>query len=81
MTYVNGVLWIMSPQYRHEKGRDGSASWSTQYACATSLDCEAAGATTFRKGVPGQPIGIGKEGDETYYLGDRRGLGPRQGGT
>lgn len=69
MTYCDGVLWIMSPQFRHEKGARRIGVIVDAYADATTLECEAAGATTFKKGVPDQPIGKGKEGDETYYLG------------
>ena len=69
MTYCDGVLWIMSPQFRHEKGARLIGAIVDTYTDATNLECEAAGATTFKKGVPGEPIGHGKEGDETYYLG------------
>ena len=69
MTYVHGVLWLMSPQFRHEQGALGLHALIIEYAVLTNLDIEPAGATTFHKGVPGSPLGIGKEGDETYYLG------------
>ncbi len=69
MTYVDGVLWIMSPEFRHEAGARRLGAIVDAYTCHTGLDCEATGATTFRNGVPGRAIGQGKEGDETYYLG------------
>jgi len=69
MTYTDGVLWIMSPQFRHEIGARRLGALVLAYALTTKLECEAAGATTFKKGVPDQPTGKGKEGDETYYLG------------
>ncbi len=69
MTFIDGVLWLMSPEFIHESG----ARWIDQivwtYSEVTGLDGTPAGATTFRK-PPGEVrSGVGKEGDNTYYLG------------
>jgi hypothetical protein len=69
MTYRHGVLWIMSPQYRHELAARLIAQVVWAFIEATGLDCWPVGATTFRKGVPGRRLGHGKEGDEAFYLG------------
>lgn len=69
MTYDDGVLWIMSPEFRHELGANLLDKIVWAFAEETGLDCLPAGATTFRKGGPGRTRGKAKEGDETYYLG------------
>jgi Uma2 family endonuclease len=70
MAYHDGVLEIMSPEFRHEKGGWRLGLLVFAYAAAFEVACEAAGATTFRKGLPGQLKGKGKEPDASFYLGD-----------
>jgi Uma2 family endonuclease len=69
MAYHDGVLEIMSPEFRHEKGGRRLGVLVFAYCAALEVACEPAGATTFRKGAPGLPEGKGKEPDESFYLG------------
>jgi Uma2 family endonuclease len=69
MAYHDGVLEIMSPEFRHEKGGHRLGVLVFAYCAAFEVACEPAGATTFRKGLPGQRKGKGKEPDESYYIG------------
>src|SRR5262249_33266037 len=61
MAYHDGVLEITSPEYLYEKW--GWPVVFVVFAFAEEFDvaCEAAGSTTFRKGLPGQLKGRGKE--------------------
>jgi Uma2 family endonuclease len=69
MAYHDGVLEIMSPEFRHEKGGWSLGLLVCEYAVALRIPCQAAGATTFRKGVPRRRKGQGKEPDASFYLG------------
>jgi Uma2 family endonuclease len=68
MTYHDGVLELMSPEYRHEGGayridvviRAVTAVFETPYL--------GAGSTTFRKGRVRERRGKGKEPDQSYYF-------------
>ena len=68
LTYHDGVLEIMSPQYRHERGQLLLAMIVRAYAASTGLECLGSGSTTFRKGLPGQLKGKGKEPDQSFYF-------------
>ncbi len=68
MTYHDGVLEIMSPEFRHERASFRLGMLVCAYAASTGLDCEATASTTFRKGLPGQRKGTGKEPDESFYF-------------
>ncbi len=68
MTYHDGVLEVMSPEFRHESGSFRLGMIVCAYAASTGLECEAAGSTTFKKGVPGAREGKGKEPDESFYI-------------
>jgi Uma2 family endonuclease len=70
MAYHDGVLEIMSPEYRHEKGGWRMGFLIAAYAEVFDVACEPTGSTTFRKGLPGQLKGKGKEPDESFYIGD-----------
>lgn len=70
MAYHDGVLEIMSPRFRHERGGWRLGVLVQAYAAAFRLECEPAGATTFRKGEPGRLRGRGKEPDVSFYLGE-----------
>jgi Uma2 family endonuclease len=70
MAYHDGVLEIMSPEFRHEKPGWRLGYLVDAYADAFNVDFEPAGATTFRKGIPGRKKGQGKEPDASFYLGD-----------
>ena len=69
MAHHDGVLEIMSPEFRHAPGARRLGYLIAAYAEAFGIDFEPAGATTFRKGVPHQRKGLGKEPDESFYLG------------
>jgi Uma2 family endonuclease len=68
MTYHNGVLEIVSPEFRHE--RDGARVDLIVRAVASAFDieCVGAGSTTFRRGQEGLQKGHGKEPDTSFYL-------------
>jgi Uma2 family endonuclease len=70
MAYHDGVLEIMSPQMRHDRGGRRLVLLVFAYAAAFELECEPSGSTTFRKGFPGELRGKGKEPDESFYLRD-----------
>ena len=70
MAYHDGVLEIMSPQYRHDTGSRNLVVLLVAYCKAFEVACVAAGSTTFRKGEPGEIEGKGKEPDESFYLRD-----------
>jgi Uma2 family endonuclease len=69
MTYFDGVLEIMSPEFRHEKPSRRFAFLVAAYAAAFEVDFEPAGSTTFRRGIPQRKKGHGKEPDESFYIG------------
>ena len=69
MAYHDGVLEIMSPEFRHDLGSRRLYLLVFAYCKAFGLPCQEAGSTTFHKGVFGQPKGRGKEADESFYIG------------
>jgi Uma2 family endonuclease len=70
MAYHDGVLEITSPEHRHEKGGHRLAHLVRAYCKAFGVAYEEAGSTTFKKGLPGQLKGDGKEPDTSFYLRD-----------
>jgi Uma2 family endonuclease len=70
MAYHDGVLEIMSPEFRHERAGRRLGFLIVAYAEQFDLACETAGSTTFYRGEPGRKKGKGKEPDESFYLGD-----------
>ncbi len=70
MAYHDGVLEIMSPEYRHDRASRRILFLIAAYCKAFDLACEAAGSTTFRKGWHGELKGKGREADESFYIGD-----------
>ena len=68
LTYHDGVLEIMSPHYRHERGTRYLGMIVNAYAASTRLPDIGSRSTTFSKGVPGQLKGKGKEPDESFYF-------------
>jgi len=68
MTYHDGTLEVMSPEFRHEKGARRLSMIVNAYASVLGVDCEGSRSTTFRKGLPGQLTGKGKEPDESFYF-------------
>ncbi len=72
MTYNDGDLEVMSPQIRHDRGGRHLLFIVRAYATVFNLECESAGSTTFRKGLPGALKGKGKEPDESFYIAHAR---------
>ena len=70
MAYHDGVLEIMSPEYRHDREGRRLLLLVFAYCKAFGVPAEPAGSTTFRKGLPGRRKGKGKEPDESFFLGD-----------
>ena len=70
MAYHDGVLEIMSPEFRHDRASRRIFVLIAAYCKVFDVPCEAAGSTTFRKGLPGDLKGKGRETDESFYLGD-----------
>jgi Uma2 family endonuclease len=70
MAYHDGVLEIMSPEFRHDRGARHLLFLVAAYCQAFEIPCSPAGSTTFAKGQPGQRKGQGKEPDESFYVGD-----------
>ena len=69
LAYHDGVLEIMSPEFRHDRESRRLCLLVAAYCKMFGVPCEAAGATTFRKGLPGELKGDGKEPDESFYVG------------
>jgi Uma2 family endonuclease len=69
MAYHDGVLEIMSPEFRHDRASHRIFDLIYAYCKAFEVPCEAAGSTTFRKGLPGELKGKGREADESFYIG------------
>lgn len=68
MTYHDGTLELMSPQYRHDKGDRRIAMIIRAYTAVLGVDCQGAGSTTFRRGLTGERKGKGKEPDDSFYF-------------
>ncbi|MEO6809912.1 MAG: Uma2 family endonuclease [Isosphaeraceae bacterium] len=68
MTYFDGTLEIMSPEYRHENPTRKFDLLIRNIVAAFGIPCTCAGSTTFRKGGPGPKRGHGKEPDTSFYF-------------
>src|SRR3954451_18280210 len=74
MTYHDGVLELMSPEYRHEAGSSRIDGVVRAVASVFEVPSLLSGSTTFRKGElkirrgEGARRGNGKEPDESYYF-------------
>jgi Uma2 family endonuclease len=69
MTYLNGTLELMSPEFVHEKGADRLSLLVRAVAKAFALTYQSTGSTTFRR-RRGQPLkGHGGEADASFYFG------------
>jgi Uma2 family endonuclease len=68
MTYDDGTLEIMSPQLPHETGAELIGMIVRAYTAVLGIDCRGTRSTTFRRGLPGQLKGKGKEPDASYYF-------------
>jgi Uma2 family endonuclease len=68
MTYSDGVLEVMSPEYAHEGDADRIGLIVRAVASAFGIECLGARCTTFRRGQARTKRGHGKEPDTSFYL-------------
>ena len=68
MTYDDGVLEVMSPEFRHEKSADRVGMIVRAVASVFGLGCIGARCTTIRRGTAGTRDGHGKEPDASFYF-------------
>jgi Uma2 family endonuclease len=68
MTYHNGTLEIMSPQYRHEKASRRIGFIVLAVTSVLGIPCQGAGSTTFSRRGPRRLQGWRKEPDQSFYL-------------
>jgi Uma2 family endonuclease len=68
MTYYDGTLEIMSPEFIHEFDSRSFGVFFTVLCEELDIPFRPAGATTFRRGVPTRRKGKGKEPDESFYF-------------
>lgn len=68
MTYDDGVLEVMSPEFRHEKNADRIGMIVRAVASAFAIGCLGARCTTIRRGAGGTRRGQGKEPDASFYF-------------
>ena len=70
MAYHDGVLELMSLNWVRDEGARLLLFIVAAYCKEFRVPSRAVGATSFRKGLPGELKGDGKEPDESFYLGD-----------
>ncbi len=68
MTYHDGTLEIMSPQYRHEKYSRRIGLVVLAVTSVLGIPCQGTGSTTFSRRGPRMDRGWGKEPDQSFYL-------------
>ena len=68
MTYHNGTLEIMSPQYRHEKHSRRIGLVVLAVTSVLAIPCQGTGSTTFGRRGRRRFKGWGKEPDQSFYL-------------
>lgn len=68
MTYHDGILELMSPEYAHERSASRIGMFIRALACELGIPCTSARSTTFRRAGAGPDRGHGKEPDESFYL-------------
>jgi len=68
MTYHDGTLEIMSPQYRHEKYSRRIGLVVLAVTSVLGIPCQGTGSTTFSRRGPRMSRGWGKEPDQSFYL-------------
>ena len=68
MTYHDGTLEIMSPEYIHVVPSRGFVVIFTVLCEELDLPFQVSGSTTFRRGEPDRKKGKGKEPDESFYF-------------
>jgi Uma2 family endonuclease len=68
LTYDDGVLEIMSPEFRHEKNAERVGMIVRAVASVFGLGCIGARCTTIRRGQAGTHRGKGREPDNSFYF-------------
>jgi Uma2 family endonuclease len=68
MTYHDGTLEIMSPQYRHEKYSRRIGLIVLAVTAVLEIPCQGTGSTTFSRRGRRTFQGWGKEPDQSFYL-------------
>src|SRR6185437_3267856 len=63
MTYHDGTLELMSPEFRHDKGARRIGMIVNAYTATLGVECQGSRSTTFRRGSLGELKGKGKEPD------------------
>jgi Uma2 family endonuclease len=69
MSYLDGTLILMSPEYIHERDSGRLALLVRFVAEALAIDVAGIGTTTLRKKGRGRRKGSGKEADNGFYVG------------
>jgi len=70
MTYLDGVLELMSPEYLHEQGAERVGMLIRAVARASGLAYQSARSTTFRRRRRRPLGGHGREADASFYFGE-----------
>jgi Uma2 family endonuclease len=70
MTYLDGTLILMSPEYVHDRGATDLGILVIEFAQAQGLEVEPTRTTTLRRKGRTKRKGSGKEPDEGFYIGD-----------
>jgi Uma2 family endonuclease len=68
MSYWNGTLELMSPQYRHERVGDRLTRLIRAVVEELDIPCSGAGNTTLKRGGKGRKKGAAKEPDTSFYI-------------
>jgi Uma2 family endonuclease len=68
MTFHNGRLECMSPEYTHESPAEQLGMIVRAVAAEFDIECRGSRCTTFRRGISGTARGAGKEPDNSYYI-------------
>jgi Uma2 family endonuclease len=69
MSYLDGTLYLISPEFIHEHGTSNLAQLVISVARGLGQELEPAGATTLRRKGRGGRRGAGKEPDASFYIG------------
>ena len=68
MSYWNGTLELMSPEYIHEQADRRLTQVIVELVTQRDIPCACAGSTTFRRPGEGDAEGAGKEPDTCFYF-------------
>jgi Uma2 family endonuclease len=69
MTYLDGTLELMSPEFLHERGAERLGLLVRAVSRAFGVTYQCAGSTTFRRRRRGSLRGHGREADTSFYFG------------